>query len=377
MRVSVQDDDALCSVLPLDAATYLRTRGWSEVRREQHRYSLWNRQDDRGIFEALLPLEHQFRDYKVRIAEMLSTLEIVERRSKIEILRDMMTTSSDVIRIRTEHDSKENSIPLESGVALVKNARDLLLAAACSTVALRTYFPTRKPDEALKYLSNLRMGQTERGSFVITLLSPVTPDLKALEYSDSTDPFERRVTKTLMRALAALRDAAEQSAATGSIEPFETAISFGVSVNLCDALANLQEETRADKLDIGISWAPVRAVHESTIQNRVTITKDAVPVMREASRFFKSVAAQEGVSLRGFITELHREPQGEGSVLIAGIVEGLLRNVRVTLPSSDYDRAILAHRDMIPVRCEGDLIREGRGYKLRNPRGFAIEAGDD
>jgi hypothetical protein len=377
MKASIRDNDALCSVLPLNTAAYLRTRGWVEVKREQHRYSLWNRKDDRGIFEALLPLEHQFRDYQARIAEILSTLEVVEERSQIEILRDMMTTSSDVIRIRTEHDSKEDSVSLESGVALVKNARDLLLAAACSTVVLRTYFPTRKPDEALKYLANLRMGQTERGSFVITLLSPVTPDLQAPEYPDSTDPFERRVTKTLMRALAALRDAAEQSAATGNIKPFETAMSLGASVNLCDALANLQEEAKADTLDIGISWAPVRAVHESTVQSRVTITKDAVPVMREASRFFKSVATQEGVSLRGFITELHREPQGEGSVLIAGIVEGALRNVRVTLPSSDYDRAILAHRDMIPVRCEGDLVKDGRGYKLRNPRGFAVEAVDD
>jgi len=377
MKASIQDKDALCSLLPLNAATYLRTRGWNEVKREQHRYSLWNRKDDRGVFETVLPLEHEFRDYTVRIAEVLYTLEIVEERSQLEILRDMMTTSSDVIRIRTERDSKEDSVPIESGVALVKNARDLLLAAACSTVAPRAYYPTRKPDEALKYLENLRMGQTERGSFVITLLSPVTPDLQAPAYSDNTDPFERRVTKTLMRALAALREAAEESAATGSIKPFETAMSLGVSVNLCDALANLQEETKADTLEVGISWAPVRMVHEETIQNRVTITKDAVPVMREASRVFKSVATQEGVSLRGFITELHREPQGEGTVLIAGIVEGSLRNVRVTLSSSDYDRAIQAHRDTIAVRCEGDLVREGRGYRLRNPRGFAMEASED
>jgi hypothetical protein len=224
------------------------------------------------------------------------------------------------------------------------------------------------------------MGQTERGSYVITLLSPVTPDLQAssLEDSEGTDPFERRVTKTLMRALAALRDAAEQTAATGNIAPFEEAMSLGVSVNLCDALANLQEETNASTVAIRINWAPVRVMHETTIQSRVTLTKDAVPVMREASRVFKRVAPQEEVSLRGFITELHRDdPREEGTVLIAGVVENMLRKVRVNLSPADYDRAISAHRNMIPVRCEGDLVREGRGYRLRNPRGFAVEAGED
>jgi hypothetical protein len=119
-------------------------------------------------------------------------------------------------------------------------------------------------------------------------------------------------------------------------------------------------------------------MQEQTIGSRVTLTRDTVPVMREASRVFKRVAPQEEVSLRGFITELHRDaPREEGTVLIAGIVENMLRKVRVTLSPTDYNRAISAHRDMIPVRCEGDLVREGRGYRLRSPRGFAAETSED
>ena len=55
------------------------------------------------------------------------------------------------------------------------------------------------------------MGQTERGSYVLTILSPVPPELRPAQGTllpvEPEDPYERLVTLTLMNALAALQRA--------------------------------------------------------------------------------------------------------------------------------------------------------------------------
>jgi hypothetical protein len=46
--------------------------------------------------------------------------------------------------------------------------------------------------------------------------------------------------------------------------------------------------------------------------------------------------------------------------------------VRVELSGADYAVAIRAHEQRATVVCEGELIREGRGFALRNPRQFLV-----
>ena len=57
----------------------------------------------------------------------------------------------------------------------MERARDLVLAAACAAITKRAYFATRKPTKATDYLSRVRMGQTERGSYVLTIRSDGMP----------------------------------------------------------------------------------------------------------------------------------------------------------------------------------------------------------
>jgi hypothetical protein len=383
MKASIRDETTLSTIVPVDTAAYLRTHGWREAERTDLRCAVWVKSLERDEFEVLLPLDRGFRDYALRMAELLATLELVEKRSQLEILRDISTTFADVIRIRSQHEgSKDGSLSLAGGVSLVENARDLLLAAACATVSKRAYFPTRKPDAAIQYIEKLRMGQTERGSFVMTIQSPVPPALQGAlfpqeDLPEAAEPFERRVTKTLMRAIAALREAADESAATGDIRPFREAVPLGVSANLCDALVGLQEGTDSDWLEIGMSWAPARRMAEEAIRSSIRIPRDVSPVLQEAGRVFKQVASFEEITLQGFVTDLHREDSRAGTITVSAVVEDRFRKVRIDLDPSDYDLAIAAHQKRLPVICEGDLVREGKGYVLKNPRSFGIEREED
>jgi len=135
---------------------------------------------------------------------VLRTLRQVERRPEPEILQDLMTTSSDLIRVRApSREAESGSLPLEQAVAFVERARNLVLAAACAAITKRAYFATRKPTKATEYLSKVRMGQTERASYVLTILSPVAPGVGpqgALSGDlNPSEPYERQVTRTWQR----------------------------------------------------------------------------------------------------------------------------------------------------------------------------------
>jgi hypothetical protein len=247
MRAIISDLDTLRSLKPLELVQYLRAKGWQQGGDLGTKATLWVRADG-GADEIVLPKRRDFGDFDLRMSEVLKTLAKTETRSQLDILRDVQTTSADLVRLRAPaRDAVDGSMPIEAAVSFVESARDLMLAAACAAIDKRSYFATRKAQQATDYLQRVRMGQTERGSFVLTILSPVPPTLKseqsALFPVEPPDPYERTVTRTLARSLSAVSAAAETAAAQGDMQPFIDAVQWGVSANLCEAIVRISHVT--------------------------------------------------------------------------------------------------------------------------------------
>jgi hypothetical protein len=311
------------------------------------------------------------------MGDVLRTLRQVERRPEPEILQDLMTTSCDLIRVRApSREAESGSLPLEQAVAFVERSRDLVLAAACAAITKRAYFATRKPTKATDYLSKVRMGQTERGSYVLTILSPVAPALAPegelpLDLEPS-EPYERQVTRTLVEGLAAMELAARDAAASGGMGGFEQAVQRGVSANLCDAVAGLSAVSAGEGLDIRIAWSRTRPV-TNTVPSRVFLGSDSIPLIQEAARLFKDTAQVEDVELQGFVTRLARGPtETSGEVTLEGLLDGQLRRAIVELGEGIYSQAVQAHEQRQRVACAGDLVKERGGFRLQNPRHFRV-----
>ena len=384
MKVTIHDADALRALGSLEVAAYLRSHGWRQTQRIGGKGSVWITPSPSGEeFEILLPQDRHLRDYVPRMAEVLQILEVAEARSQPEILRDVVFSASDVIRVRLENGVVEGgSIPLEYGVRLIEETREIMLASACAALRPRAMYQSRKPARAMTYMSGLRMGQTEQGSFVLTVRSNVPPRLSSSRIANlfpempeaaPSEPFERQVTLTFANALAAARDAVTQAGATGDLSPFIDAVDSGVSANLCAALAGLGMDTPTQDVTLDINWSPTRAVPEKTL-SRFLFASDAFPILREAARLLREDIPQEDFELYGVVLAVRREDGAPtGRVTIRGYVEGSLRQVRVDMNEADYETAIEAHRKGLPVQCEGELLREGRTYLLRNPRNFTAE----
>ena len=377
MKAIVSDLEALRSLKPLELVQYLRFKGWQQDNDIGTKATLWVRADGSAADEIVLPKRRDFADFDLRMAEVLKTLAKTEARSQLDILRDVQTASADLVRLRAPaRDAVDGSLAIDAAVSFVESARDLMLAAACAAIDKRSYFATRKAQQATDYLERVRMGQTERGSFVLTILSPVPPALKseqgALFPNEPPEPYERAVTRTLARSLAAV-----SAAAQGDMKPFIDAVQWGVSANLCEAIVRISHVSLDDGVDIAIAWSPTRAVASET-PNRIRLQGDAIPLIEEAARLFRETSTIDDFELQGAVIALNR-PEGAaiGRVTVAGFVESQARKVLIDLAEPDYSKAIAAHEQQAIVVCTGELMKQGRSYRLQNPRQFRLRGDSD
>ncbi len=382
MKVAVQDSVTLRALKPLELAAYLRAKGWHQEADLAGKGSLWLIQGPNGTeFDVTLPAKRELGDYVLRMAEVLRTLADAEGRSQLDVLRDVQTTTADLVRVRApSRDAENGTLPLDRAVAFVERSRDLMLAAACAAIDKRPVYAKRKAQQAMDYLGHVRMGQTECGSYVLTILSPVPPELRpaqgALLPVEPEDPYERIVTRTLMDALKALEEAARDAAVEGNMTPFQTAVSRGVSANLCDAVVGLSAVSPEEGLDVQVTWSRTRPV-DGAIPSRVILGSDSVPLIEEAARQFRETASWEDVEVEGIVTRLDRGAAAtEGDVTISGSADGQMRRITLRLDSDTYRQAIQAHDERRTVRCIGELVKQGRGYRLKDPRRFEILIGD-
>jgi hypothetical protein len=370
MRASVRDSRTLRSVNPDDLVQYLVSHNWSEGPRTGRFGATYNRQIEGSDYEVLVPLTREIGDFSERISEVLRTLETVEKRSQIQILSDLTSVRADVVRIRRP-DATDGTIALEDGASLINSALDMVLAAACATVMPRGYYPGKKPTAATDYLRKTRLGQSERGSYVLTVISPVPPRTNQDLVPGLNDPFERQVTRMLSTALSATIQASESALRRGNVEPFRESMNQGVNANLLDGLLGLMGPNR-QSVGITFAWSPEHPVVDEP-RLVIIIEPDFVPVMEEASRVLKKGAQLSPVELLGVVIGLRR-PEGaeQGRATLIAVVDGKLRTVNVELGSHDYDSAITAHQTHRPVMCEGDPVRLGRATVLTNMTGFRL-----
>jgi hypothetical protein len=380
MKVAIRDSDALRAVRPLDLAGYLRAKGWTKASEIDGRAALWTLHDE----EILAPFASEVADYHRRVAEAIAVLAQVEDRSEGDVWSDIASAGFDVVRVRAGgEDRAQGTISIEDGVWLFERSRDLLTAAACAAHSPRTVYHTRRPTPAVDYMQRVRLGQTEVGSFVVCLLSPVPPELQpglpAVDPEDVTDePFERRVTTTLMQSLSALNRAAGQAMAGGSITPFDETVALGVSANLCEAVVALHQVARTKELEVSMKWAAVRPPGPKAPTSRVRVGRDMVEPLREVARVFREKQPQKAAEVTGYVVKLAREESEMlGHATVWGTVSGLTGHRRVTLELAGqlYEDALHAHRDGEAVRAVGELRREGRGYGLHGVR--TLEVGED
>lgn len=378
MKALVTDQEAIASLSPLSVIGYLRAKGWTRYSETAGKFSVWIK-DESPDAELVIPYKRA-SDFVSLLSGVLRELEVAEGRSQLDIIRDLLNSGFDVVRLAAKSpDAAGGSIRIDEGLMLFEQAREILMSAACATVKPRSVFHARKPQQANEYMETARLGQTEHGSYVLTLLSPVAPQLNA--YSDTDlfpgEPFERQVIRTLSRSISLTVDAAAEASASGSFQPFQDAVAGGVSANLCEAVTRLFKVGDPSSIAVSVAWAQNRPMPNDA-QSQIMITKDVVPAISEAARLFRATDTLDDYLVQGPVVKLERdEGEPSGRVTIYAPIDDALRKVVVALPATEYDKATLAHREYKPVKVRGNVKRAGRSFVVSDPTGFDFASDED
>jgi hypothetical protein len=372
MKASIRDPAALRKIDPNQVAVYLEKKGWRQESYIDQKASIWTIADDsRDEAEVLLPLNTSFQDYPFRVSEILQTLEAIEKRPQVDIYKNLIESLSDIIRIRLTHDDfGDGTVPLNNGYNLFRHAREMMLSAACSTVESKKHYERKKPLGANNYLKQARFGQTQKGSFILTIISPI-------ETNDGSNfsgtPFERKVVEKLFNSLKFVKIAAENiDPSKIDLQLPENYLESGISSNLCEALLGIYKSGREQGIDLSLSWSSLIPAPEDIVTSIVFSPEIMPAVSRIAKRLKADIS--DGYEVVGEVVKLERQKQDStGQVTIMEkIREKGKRKIKVELPDEDYQIASQANTERLSVICRGDLVKEGQIYSIANLTSFSL-----
>jgi len=353
-----------------DLRDYLLARRWTSLPSRRPEVAIF-RSPGAGDVEILLPLDTALADYADAITLAAKRLAEHDRRDLEAVLRDLAQPRRDVVRYALSGDAtSRGSIGLLAGSALVSGAVKSLLSSACSVQRPRRVHPRMTLADAEAFVRECRLGQTELGSYVLTIDAPLDGPG---DVAHGEIPFGRRTTTYLLEATGYLASSIRRGEPSRVLE--DAPESPLVSANLCEALVEMMPPDESADLRLVTTWsplipAPVRVSHE------VRLERAMFESIERIAQQLRPAQGREAAYFVGTVIELSGSPnpQGhlEGDVVLQVQVDDQLLKVRVNLDPDAYRRAGEAHFQQRFVGVRGLLHRGRRAHHLAEARDFIV-----
>ena len=332
--------------------------------------------------DLLLPLKRGLGDYAARMGDLVVALATIEQRPVPEILNDLSGPTGDVFRLRVAGSvAALGNLPLDEAIKLLEGVRQLLWSSAFSVIRPEALHPQRTSKQVASFLEGCRFGQTERGSFVATVLAPVPPEIQPpLAGLDSgrlelEQPFPRQVTTRLMSSLGLV----SQAIRNGKPERLLDAVAQGISANLCDALVMMKPPGDESRLDVQVTWARTRPHLPADVPQSVSFPQEHFPLIEEVGRQLRTRVTARPEGYQGKVLSVKKAlrplmPQVAGWMVMATDVGGAPARVKVDLRADDFALACDALRDDQAVEVTGVIRHDAkaREYVLTDPSNFRV-----
>ncbi|NKL63909.1 hypothetical protein GFM09_21615 [Rhizobium leguminosarum bv. viciae] len=355
---------------PIDLRDFLKAAGWNILKEglDHRQYVLDNPQHPRR--QLIYPMDTTAPDYIEAVERVIEKLADITKRSAQSIYSALSNLHEDVLKLRVFFDGDDRSLPLPFASTLVANTEKLLKAGACTVLQPRISHPKLSLAEAVQFIDHSRFGQTEEGSFILSVSCPINAlDAQGkLQFDEQDAPFVRQVTISLQSAMTQLVQAIEADTLTSLVDELRVSPSPIISANLCDALAGMHDEHINNALDIGFVWSPKRASPSRGNAGPIRLQRDYFSRIEEVRRALKAHEEDEDDSFIGTVEKMEgvmgADGRRTGPVMLALLLpDGEIVRARVDLDAEDYLKANAAHLS------HGSYVRlKGRLRQGRQPR---------
>lgn len=351
-------------VTPRAVRGYAEGLGWQRIHEINGGIAVY-RNPRESLRQLIVPLDEEFDDYPERVAEAVQRLAEFEGRPAREVLDHLLLPPADVIRIRERSpDAEEGNLPLDHAVRLIDGLRKALLATAHSVLVPQAYHPRLSRGEAEQFLSRCRLGQTERGSFVLMVACPL--DVTAGLFEPQIGPFARRVTSLLMQSLRDLSHAADTGDVHALAEPSKYP---GMSANLCESLLMLRPRGDRAFLSVSADWSRAYLPPTREVKQEIRLPQEAFEVAESLAVTLRSKPEPKVDRFVGFVDELRGQPTPDdqrpsGEVRFTLFVQEEEIHSKANLNTDDYAEAARAHLASGLITFKGILHRLPRLHRI-------------
>ncbi|MEX8057407.1 hypothetical protein [Microbacterium sp. 16-032] len=254
----------------------------------------------------------------------------------------------------------DDSVLLDSASTVLASARRMVRAAATTARKSRPHIGTNYSAPGDELAALVRLSHTRRGSFVLPVVMPVEPpeltDAEILGDRTEIESGERRVTRTLASAIAAINTIAVQPDREPTTDDVVHLVQAGASSELVASVRAIAIQSGIQTFDIKFQWAPgLRA--PGGIPERVVIPDEAAPVLARVEKKMKVSRREVNESVSGQIVEIRHLPDEPlGEIAIRTIRNNRSAEIRITTTEaiirSAYDwakqsRAIIARGKVV------------------------------
>ena len=353
-------------------AKYLHDLGWSEIPSRRESVKIFQTECKNDFFQIDLPVSRDLRDYN---AAMYSAMEIIaqsNKKSVEQVILELLNPLSDVLRLRIkEPDIEAGSILFEDAIQLYDSAKKLLMATAMDVVRPQLYHVGRPENSIVEFINSCRFGQTEIGSYVVSIVCPISKIDKnqfvQLSIFNDADEGAQSLTRKVVNKLITSVDKVKAAINKGNLDDFiddNVGTSDNVSANFLDALSSINIYRNDSTLDIMAIYAPT--IRGNRLSNTaVSIDHDYYMPIDTLAKKYKIVQESEKTYF-GMVKKLDAPPdpsaRKHGNVSIVFLDDNQKAALAsVVLSPENYDAAIEAHRLGKTVKVIGTMT--GQSHK--------------
>lgn len=363
---------------------YLLIRGWRKQDTNREDIAVIISPNDDAALDILLPLSREFTDYSRAILNAIKKVSIFENRDEIQIVNDLLLPPADIVRYRVENEQTSlGLIKVKAGFDLYESAIKSLLSAASDIVSPTLFHSRMSYKPAVQFIDSCYMGQTERGSYIASIVCPFIKTTKednatqlSLFSSEDTlqSSFTRAVTRKLLYSVHRVKREIEMGRTDALINPPSQDI---ISANFLEALVEMNEFSQNSKIEIAATWAPTIPL-PNDVPSSVEITNDYIEPIKSIIENIKPDIVETSGEYVGKIKKIEADPdvnsRADGEITFIFISnEEKAISAKVTLEGDDLHAAIKAFDEGKNVKISGNLKVSSRQKTIESPTFKVIE----
>ena len=344
-----------------NVSAYLIKNNWKKiVLKKTLNFEIFQNKKGNTLFQISLPLHQEYDDYQSLIYDSCITISEFEDSDPLFVVDKLLNPDADIIKVRASNEKIVNgTMQLDDALSFFDRVKRILADAATDTFNKTKHRTKKYSGDVSEFLSRCRFGQTEVGSYVVSVICPHQEkpvnntgavDLfgETIEEEDST----RRVIKKLIKS------AKKVSAAIDNNEDLSSFVNREdddfISLNFIEDLGGFSNNGDDSIIEFGVEFSNYSSKGEKV--SAIFETSKNPVINKFVNEYKKNENEQiNRVYIIGFVSKVSANPILEnrnGGEATVNTKDGK-SNYRVVFSSDDYARAVEAHKNGLEVIIDG------------------------